>query len=133
MFLKLDGVRGESNSPRHIGEIEISGFAWGEPDGTGVSPGGGAGKGKASFNGLIVFKRVDKTSPFLKLASTEGRHFGEGALTVEKVSETGGLLHSLVIKLKSILIRFVTFTDSSDESAMETVELDFASKEFVKS
>lgn len=31
MFLKLEGITGESQSPRHIGEIEISGFAWGEP------------------------------------------------------------------------------------------------------
>lgn len=132
MYLKLDGVRGESNSPRHIGEIEISGFTWGEPDGIGTVPGGGGGKGKASINGLIVFKKADKTSPFLKLASTEGRHFKDGALTVEKVSETGGLLQLLIIKLQSVLIRFVSYSDGPDYD-METVELNFASKEFINS
>lgn len=132
MFLKLDGIKGESQSPRHIGEIEISGFSWGEPNGVGTVPGGAGGKGKASFTGMTIFKRADKTSPFLKLASAEGRHFKDGAVTIEKVSATGGLLHSLIIRLESILIGFVSYSGGPDYD-METVELNFASKKFAQS
>ena len=133
-FLKLDGVQGESQSPRHIGEIEISSFNWGHPEGAGV--GGGFGAGKASFNNLVVTKLADKTSPFLRLASAEGRHIKHGALTIEKISKSGGLLHSLIINFKSILINFVTYSGNSpdfSEQPLETVELTFASKEWVRS
>lgn len=131
-FLKLDGVQGESQSPRHIGEIEIFGFFWGEPEDRGA----GGGPGKASFNNLVVFKQADKTSPFLRLASAEGQHIRHGALIIEKISESGGLLHSLIINFKSILINFVTYTGNSSGvtgNAMETVGLNFESKEWVYS
>ncbi len=125
MFLKLDGVRGESYAPRHIGEIEISGFFWGEPKGLGA---GRVGAGKASINDLTVFKQPDKTSPFLRVASTQGQHFKYGLLTIEKVSATGGLLHSYRIEMTSINIHFVTHSDSSaafSPTGVETVELNF--------
>ena len=134
MFLKLDGIRGESQSPRHIGEIEIAGFVCGEPEsGPGVSAGGSGGSGKALLNELIVFKEHDKASPFLRVAAAEGRHINEGALTVEKISESGGLLHTFIINLRSILIQFVTLSENSGLGPIETVELNFRGKEFVRS
>lgn len=123
-FLKLDGVEGESKSPRHFGEIDLSGFTWG-----GNHPGGvGGGRGKASINDLTVLKQEDKTTPILWVACHSGQNFREGILTVEKISESGSLLRSVIIKLKSILIDSVIANGD-----VETVALNFESKELTQS
>jgi type VI secretion system secreted protein Hcp len=122
MFLKLDSVRGESTNPRHFGEIEIFGFTWGSKYmGT---PGGAHGPGKAQINDLTIFKQPDKTSPILAIACAAGQSFPQGTLTVEKVSESGSLLHSVRFKLESILIDSMSTNETE-----ERVELNVESKE----
>lgn len=126
MFLKLDGVRGQSTDPRHFGEIEIFGFTWGSKYmGT---PGGGHGPGKAQINDLTIFKQPDKTSSVLAVACATGQHFPQGTLTVERVSESGSLLHAVRFKLESILIESM-----SANEAEERVALNVESKEVMQS
>lgn len=124
MFLQLDGVRGESYAPRHIGEIELTALYWDTKHRVGN---GGMGPGKASINDLTVFKHPDKTSLFLKVASNEGHVFKSAVLTVEKVSESGGLLHTMIVKLKSIVISFVSVSKGSafEGTYDEQVEINF--------
>lgn len=124
MFLKLDGLRGESYAPRHIGEIEISGFTWGQPKGISV---GSVAAGKASINDLTVFKPIDKTTPFLKVASANGQYFASGELTIEEVSERGSLLRTMIIKMKDIILMFVTTNGDTD-----SIDINFANLEMKK-
>lgn len=70
---------------------------------------------------MIVSKQHDKASPFLRVAAAEGRHINEGALTIEKISDSGGLLRTFIINLQSIIIRFVTLSGSSGPQPIETV------------
>ncbi|MEZ5426864.1 MAG: type VI secretion system tube protein Hcp [Pyrinomonadaceae bacterium] len=116
MFLKLDGVTGESKSPRHFGEIEIFKFYWGH----GHQMRAGGGPGKAGVNDLTISKRFDKTSPILMSAWTRGQNFSEGFLTIEELSESGGLIRSVAFKFTSVLIHFVTV-----EETFETIALNF--------
>ena len=46
MFLRLKGVDGESKTPRHVGEIEISSLSWSSniAQGHGTASGGGFGR-----------------------------------------------------------------------------------------
>ncbi len=71
IFLKLDGVRGESENPRHYGEIEIIAFSWG-----GKHQHAAGGSGKASIKDLSITKKADQTSAFLMVACHRGQHFG---------------------------------------------------------
>jgi type VI secretion system secreted protein Hcp len=80
MFLKLDGVQGESSDHKHKGDIEISSFSFGAGSfgaGGTQAHGGGGGAGKTSFSSFTITKQVDKTSPQLQLSDLSGKHYKE--------------------------------------------------------
>ena len=85
VFLKLDGVQGESTDSNHVGEIEVSSFNW-----PGVTnPGsGGSGAGKVTVNDFTITKHIDKSSPTLMQACAGGKHFPSATITVRKAGGT---------------------------------------------
>lgn len=117
MFLKLEGLRGDSFAPRHIGEIELSGFNWKHKHGVGA---GAAGAGRSTISDLIVHKSRDRVSGFLYAAWTSGRVFPSGELTVERVTVSGNLIRTVRYKFESIILDFM-----STNNGTETIELNF--------
>ena len=111
MFLKLEGVRGQSENPRHHGEIEIYAFSWG-----GDHPQVPGGPGKASIKGLTISKRADRTSPILWVACHSGQYFKEAVLTVEEISEFGSMIRWTAMEMKSLNIESITSRGEEDES-----------------
>ena len=55
MFLKIDGVPGESQDDVHKDEIDVMSWSWGAVDET----------GKVSVNSISIDKFVDKATPNL--------------------------------------------------------------------
>lgn len=114
-FLKLDGVMGDSNDPRHFGEIEIESVTWGfDRQGT-HNGGGGGGSGSPTVTDLVMFKRRDRTTPILIVASSQGRNFKEARLTIEKRSLLGAMLISHVVDMRSIIVDSVLPRPGLDE------------------
>lgn len=102
MFLKLDGIQGESKDHKHKDEIQIESFSWGMTQtGTGGF-GGGGGAGKVQVADISVTKLVDKATPALMFACCTGKHIKEGLITVRKAGEKP--LEYLKIKLVDILV-----------------------------
>jgi len=83
IFLKIDGIKGESSDAQHREEIEPASFSWGTSQ-QGTTSGGGAGAGKASFQDLHVVMSVSRASPQLFLACAEGRHIKTAVLTCRR-------------------------------------------------
>ena len=81
MFLKIDGIDGESTDDKHNNEIVILSYAWGEaqPAPTG---GTGGGAGKIALQDFHFSMLVNKASPKLFLACANGEHFKNAVLTV---------------------------------------------------
>jgi type VI secretion system secreted protein Hcp len=122
MFLKLDGLSGASTSPRHFGEIEISGWSWGgsqrqQTIALGAEPDAAATN---LVNDLTVPKQIDKVSPSLMEACATGRKFPEAVMRFETVSESGNLMKSLPLKMKAVVI-----TSVSSSIGAETVSFTF--------
>ena len=84
MFLKLDGIDGESTDSKHKDEIEVLAYGWGVAQQGSAHAGGGGGAGKAAFEDLHILARLQKSSPKLVLACASGKHVKEGVLTVRK-------------------------------------------------
>jgi type VI secretion system secreted protein Hcp len=84
IFLKIDGIKGESNDAQHREEIEAESFSWGASQQGTTGAGGGAGVGKASFQDLRVVMSVSRASPQLFLACAQGRHIKTAVLTCRK-------------------------------------------------
>ena len=83
MFLKLDGIEGESKDAKHKGEIDVESFSFGASN-QGSPGGGGGGAGKVSFNDFSFTTRANKASPKLFLACASGQHIKTALLTVRK-------------------------------------------------
>lgn len=130
LFLKLDGVRGDSIKPRHFGSIDISGFTWGNERRT--ASGSMSPHGEFRINDLTVFKLPDESSPVLRMASSAGQHFREGTVTVEELSKTGELLSTAIIRLESVHVEFVAAGGSNPRTSSgltEAVALSFENYE----
>jgi len=119
-FLYLDGIRGESFAPRHIGEIELLSYQLGGRNGA-LGAASAGGPGSARFTDITVTKNRDRLSPILFHASHAGRHFKEAVLTTEKIDPRGHLVRSIMFHLTSVLIDTV----SSPNGQVEMITLSF--------
>ena len=125
MFLKLDGIKGESKDHKHKDEIHIESFSWGLSQTGTHGAGGGGGAGKVSVHDISITKVVDKSSPELMLACANGKHIKEGLLSVRKAGEKP--LEYLKIKLNDILVSGVQFAGAGgSDQFTESLSLNFA-------
>jgi len=124
MFLKLDGIKGESADHKHKDEIHIESFSFGlAQTGTGHT-GGGGGAGKVAVQDITVSKYVDKSSPHLLLHCANGTHIKEGNLYVRKAGGTEPVEY-LKIKMVDVLISSVQESSGGGDLLMESVSLNF--------
>ncbi len=102
VYLKLDGIKGESTDKDHKDWIGVSSFSIGAANNIG-SQSSGAGAGKVTFNSFSITKKVDKASPTLFAATTSGKHITSGEVAFSKKSD-GKPLDYLVFKFTGILV-----------------------------
>jgi type VI secretion system secreted protein Hcp len=125
MFLKLDGVAGESKDKVHGKEIDVLSWSWGMANSGTAHVGGGAGAGKVNVQDLCVSKYVDSSSPKLMLACCNGTHYANALLTVRKAG--GNAIEYVTVKLETVLISGLTTGGSLGEDRLtENVILNFA-------
>jgi type VI secretion system secreted protein Hcp len=124
MFLKLDGIKGESQDHKHKDEIHIESFSWGMTQTGAHSTGGGGGAGKVAIHDISVTKYLDKSSPELMLHCANGKHIKEAWVYVRKAGETP--VEYLKIKLNDILVSSVQHSGHGGDLLMENLSLNFA-------
>ena len=84
-FLKIDGVKGESQDANHKEQIDIESFSWGENNVTTIgSATSGAGAGKVKFDSFVFTTRVSQASPTLALMCANGTHAPTAVLVARK-------------------------------------------------
>src|SRR5258705_11514349 len=125
MFLKLDGIKGESVDHKHGGEIHIESFSWGMSQTGAHGTGGGGGAGKVSVHDISITKYLDKASCSLMYCCVSGKHIPAGLITVRKAGEKP--LEYLKIKLTDILVSSVQESGhGGGDTLTEAVTLNFA-------
>ena len=125
MFLKLEGVDGESVDSAHKGEIDVLAWSWGVSQSGTMHMGGGGGSGKASFQDVSVTKYVDVGSPTLMLYCANGKHIPKGTIIVRKAGEKP--LEYIKIDMEDIIVSSVSTGGSGGEDRLtENVTLNFA-------
>ena len=85
MFVKLDGVDGESTDDKHRGWIQAFSVQTGIASPP-LNPGSGAGPGKAHFSDLHFAHNVDKASPALAMHAAGGLHIKSVVLEFRRTS-----------------------------------------------
>lgn len=126
MFIKFDGVDGESTDKKHAKEIDVLSYSWGVSNSGTTHIGGGGGAGKANFQDLSFVKYVDKASPNLFMAAATGKHFDSVKLTIRKAGGADALEY-LVYELTEVLITsYQTGASGGEDRQTESISLNFA-------
>jgi type VI secretion system secreted protein Hcp len=126
MFLKLDGVKGESKDKTHIQDIDILSWSWGMSNSGSAHQGSGAGSGKVNVQDVSITKYLDSSSPKIMLSCCDGAHFATAMITVRKAGGDNPVEY-VTIKMQEVLITSVTTGGSGgDDRLTENVGLNFA-------
>src|SRR6266566_2067063 len=124
LFLKIDGIQGESRDAKHKGEIDLESFSWGETASTGAQAGGGGGAGKVHMEDLHVVMKLNKASPLLFLACATGQHLKQAILTARKAGKAQ--LEFLVFKFTDLLVSSYQTGGSADLEPTDHVSFNFS-------
>ena len=89
MFLKIDGVQGESLDKAHKGEIEVLAWSWGESKTTPAQGNAGAAGGRpvSCITDLVVTKYIDEATPKLITDTVTNANINKAILTIRKGGE----------------------------------------------
>ena len=129
MFLKLDGIKGESADDKHKEEIDVIAWSWGASQSGTMRAGGGGGAGKASFQDIHITKWVDSSSHKLLKAVSTGQHIKEALLTVRKAG--GKPLEYIKLTMKDCLVSSISTGGSGGEDRLtENISINFGEYAF---
>lgn len=122
MFLKIDGIDGESQDAKHKGEIEIESFSWGASRPATSGAGGGAGTGRVTVEDFSFTTPVTKASPKLFLACVENRRIKTALLTVRRA----GAQQQDFLKVTMSDVQISAWKQAADaELPMDQVSMNF--------
>ena len=112
MFLKVEGVTGESKDSNHTGWTDITSFSWGASQPGNMSVGGGGGAGKVNFNDLHVNALIDKSTTAVLKHCASGKHLTKVELSVCKAG--GQQVEYTRITLEDVLVTSVQYTGADN-------------------
>lgn len=124
MFIKMNGVKGESEDDKHKGENDVLAWSWGMSQSGTMHVGGGGGAGKANFQDLSITKWVDLGSVTLMQHCSKGTHIPDAQLIVRKAGDKP--LEYIKLDMKELLVSSVSTGGSGGEDRLtENVTLNF--------
>jgi len=124
-FIKIGDIKGESQDSKHGGEIDVLAWSWGMSQSGDMHMGGGGGAGKVSVQDVSLTKYVDKSSPVLMQACSDGSQYKEATLVVRKAGKTP--LEYLIITMNDVIVTSVSTGGSGGEDRLtENVTLNFS-------
>jgi type VI secretion system secreted protein Hcp len=112
MYMKIDGIPGESTDGKHEEWIEVLSSNWGV-----LGPGAPVGGGtltEAEAKEFVVTKWMDKASPLLYLACCKGEHYP--LVTLNLVEPTGERGRYMQFKMEDAMIVSVTGSEIGSSS-----------------
>jgi|RhiMethySRZTD1v2_1073278.scaffolds.fasta_scaffold86710_2 type VI secretion system secreted protein Hcp len=105
LFLKLDGIQGESTDPTHQGEIVLLSYS------QSFTNAGGRGPVPTNCGAVTVTKSVDRSSPALIGAVLRGTQIPSGVITFR--TEGTSRFEFYTVVLTDVLINAISQTDAS--------------------
>lgn len=113
MFIKIDGIEGESLDSSHTNEIEVLSWHWDVLQHSNMHSGSGGGSGKATVNDFCFSHYTDKASPNLLSYCLTGKHIKSVVFVVRKAG--GNPLEYLTITFTDVIVTRVDMAGSADD------------------
>jgi type VI secretion system secreted protein Hcp len=123
IFVRIDGIDGESQDAAHRGAIQASSVRWKISQDSSMHSGSGGGAGKATVGDMVLTHDIDRASPNLMKYNLTGKHIGKVVVTLRKAG--GAPLEFLRYTLEDVIVTGVEITIVG-ENFVETVGLSFA-------
>lgn len=124
IFLKIDGIKGESKDDKHKDEIELLAWSWAQTQTGSAGRGGGMGTGKVEVHDISFTKNLDKATPKLMLACASGNHIPKAEMVMRKAG--GEQKEYLKIELEDVMVSsYSTSGSGGGDSPTENVSLNF--------
>jgi len=136
-YLQIDGLPGESLNDKHKDWIELVSYShkMTQPVSNTRSSAGGASSGRSQHGDFVVVKYVDKSSPKLYEAVSNGKAFSKAKIEVCRAG--GSQVKFMEISLEEVIISHVELNPIGHASAngdvlpTETVHLNYGKIEWV--
>lgn len=129
IFLKIEGVEGDSVKEGHDGEIDVISWSWDMSQEGLAHIGKGAGGGKVSVGDVQIAKRIDQASPSLMMKCCKGEHIPSAKLVVERAGGDKPLPY-MEMEMKKVFVTMISPSISdSDTEGHEMISLNFESYE----
>jgi len=126
MFMKIEGIEGESSDKDHGKSIDVLAWSWGLSNSGSSHVGGGSGAGKVNVQDLSFTKYIDKSSTALMLHASNGKHVDKATLTVRKAGGDKPVEY-LTITMEQVLVSSLSTGGSGGEDRLtENVSLNFS-------
>ncbi|UDM49822.1 Hcp family type VI secretion system effector [Cupriavidus sp. MP-37] len=126
IFLKINGIDGESQDSSHKNEVEVLAWDWSIEQQSTMHAGSGGGAGKATVSDLCFEHFIDRASPNLMKYCLTGKHINEAVLVVRKAG--GNPLEYLKLTMTDVIVTQVSPKGSVDDEVRmrEKVALSFS-------
>ena len=124
LFLKLDGINGESEDHVHEDAMDVVAWRWGAATTGDMHVARGGGAGRPAFRNITVTKFIDAATPVLWQHLATGRHIPRGELILRRAG--GDPVEFLKIELENILVSGLDTGGAAGKQPGELVTLNFA-------
>ena len=126
MFLKIEGVPGESTDDKHKEWIEVLSYSWGvsQPTNGAISSGGARSAERCDYQDFSIVKTLDKASPKLALFCSNGQHITEVILVLCRAE--GDKPQYMEYKMTDVIISSVSVAGSAATEVLPVEEVTFA-------
>lgn len=126
MFLKIDGIPGESTDAKFQKELVLESFSWGETNTAAHSAAGGGGAGRVSMQDFHFTAKVSSASPKLMLACATGQHIKDAVMSVRKAGEQKESTAAfLTYSFQGVVITSVQEAGATDDLPLDSVSFAF--------
>lgn len=127
MFLKIDGIEGESVDKAHRNEIDVLAWSFGGSQSGDTQTGARRGAGKTDIQDLSITKWIDSATPKLMETMVSGRHYENATLTLRRAGARGNQAEYFVMIMEDVIVTSVSMAGSGGEDRMtEDITLKFA-------
>jgi len=124
LFLKVDGITGESTDAIRRDEIEVDSYGWGVSHAS-TTAGGRGGAGRPTFVDVSFTAAQSIASPQLFLACVQGTHLQEAVLTMRTSGERP--VDRSVVRFADIIISsFHQHGVADDDHGTDSFSMTFA-------
>lgn len=126
IYLKLDGIDGESTSKQAPKHIEVTSFSHGVSMAmTGNNSDVGRTTGRTSHFDFTFSKRLDKTTPVLNKACSGGETIKTATIRVFGAMDDGSTIEYYNIKLKDVLISNISVSGGGMDRPHESIAMNY--------